>query len=169
MPFLSQVAIRRIGLNRWQLLEALCFRSLVDGRTYTAPAGFVTDFATRPWWLAWLMSRTGIWDEPAVLHDLCCVDVRRYYNEVRAGVPNPRRPWRDARQTDQLWREMLLEAGLDRVRARVLWAAVRWGALATPARRAGWWRDAPAVLATTVLALAPAALLLGLAVRGLLG
>jgi hypothetical protein len=34
-----------------------------------------------------------------------------------------------------------------------MWAAVRWASLWDPARRPGWWLDAPAVLGTTVAAL----------------
>lgn len=154
MPFLSQVAIRRIGVDRWQLLEPLCYRDPVDGRTYTAGAGFVTDFATVPRWAQAFVPRTGLWDEPAVIHDLCCDDLRRHRNELRAGHLHPRLPWRDARQTDRLWFDMLIAGGVGPVLAGLLWTAVRWGALANPARRPGWWHDAPLVLGATGVVLA---------------
>jgi hypothetical protein len=159
VPFLSQVAIRRVGLNTWQLLEPLCYREGEAGLTFTAPAGFRTDFATVPRWAQGLVPRTGLWDEPAVIHDLCCDDLRRYRDECARwacaeGRATVRAPWRNARQTDLLWHQMLRAGGVGPVLAALLWTAVRWGALANPARRPGWWRDAPTVLAVTAGTLA---------------
>jgi len=162
VPFLSQVAIRRVGVNRWQLLEPLCFRDPVTGRTYTAPAGFITDFATVPRITQWAVPRTGMWDEPAVIHDLGCEAVREAWEQERENrrredwlqAPLPvRQPWADARGVDQLWRRMLRDGGLDPVSALVLWAAVRWGALGSRYRWAGWWRDLPVLLPITALLL----------------
>lgn len=35
---------------------------------------------------------------------------------------------------------------------RLMWTGTRWGALTDPPRRPGWLRDAPAVLALSLLA-----------------
>lgn len=161
MPFLSQVAIRRIGVNRWQLLEPLVYRDdrgPVPGRLFTTPAGYHTDFASRPWLLGWLIGRVGITDEPAVPHDLGCDACREQWegeqrNRERAkrgDLPLPvREPWLDPVGVDALWYRALRDVGVGRIRATQLWAAVRWGAAASPWRRRGWWRTAPAVLAVT--------------------
>jgi hypothetical protein len=169
VPFLSQVATRRVGINRWQLLEDLCYRGKWD--TFTAPAGYRTDFATVPRWLQSFVPRTGRWDEAAVVHDLCCDDLRRYRKELAhlqelapteaaclRGEGYPRPPWADARQTDAIFRRIMGEYGVGPVMRWLIWCAVRWGALGSRYRWAGWWRDAPKVLAITAAALLAAAL-----------
>jgi hypothetical protein len=167
VPFLSQVAVRRVGLNRWQLLEDLCYRSDRDGRTYTAHRGFVTDWATRPRWVdallavvSWLIPKLGRWDEPSVIHDLGCDALREAWRQrrenrrrVKLGLPPlpVREVWRDARGVDQLWFEMLRDQGVGSMTSLILWTAVRWGALGSRYRWAGWWRDAVPVLLSTAL------------------
>lgn len=166
MPFLSQVAVRRVGGSRaWQLLEDLCYLDPLTGLTFTAPAGYRTDWATRPRLVealfSWAMPKLGPWDEPAVTHDLGCDALADEWKAKRAnreraaaGLPPlpVRRPWLDSRGVDQLWRRALRDVGVGAVLALLLWAAVRWGALGSRYRWAGWWRDAPAVLALTALA-----------------
>lgn len=154
VPFLSQIAVRRIYTNRWRLLEDLCYRGKHD--TFTAPAGFVTDFATVPSWAQSFVARTGRWDEAAVIHDLCCEDLARYRRQLRAGHLHPRRPWATARQTDAIFRRIMREYGVGIVRRWLIWTAVRWGALLNPARQPGWHYDAPAVLGITAATLTAA-------------
>jgi hypothetical protein len=161
VPFLSQVAIRRVGVNRWQLLEDLCYRDdrgPVPGRVFTTPAGYTTDFASRPWLLGWLVSRVGATDEPAITHDLGCDALREQWealqrNRTRAAAGLPplpvRETWLDAVGVDALWHRALVDVGVGPIRAAHLWMGVRWGAAASPWRRARWWTTAPAVLALT--------------------
>lgn len=167
MPFLSQVAVRRIGVNRWQLLEDLCYRDdrgPVPGRVFTAPAGYRTDWATIPRLASWLVSKLGHWDEPSVPHDLGCDALKERWQQLRANreraaaglAPLPvREVWLDAPGVDRLWHRSLLDVGVGPVMALILWVAVRWGALSSPWRRAGWlsWRDTPVVLAVTAIVL----------------
>jgi len=157
MPFLSQVAVRRLGLGCWQLTEPLAYRDddgPVPGRVFTAPAGYRTDWATIPRWATVLVPHLGLWDEPAVIHDLGCDALRERRQQLRAGHLEPRVPWLDARGVDALWHRCLLDVGVGPVMALLLWVAVRWGALASPWRRVGWWRDAPAVLTVAALVFA---------------
>lgn len=68
-----------------------------------------------------------------------------------------------SRDADGLFRRIARESGAGLLLRWLLWTGVRWGALANPARRADWGRDAPAVTAISLLLLAAA----GLTVRGL--
>lgn len=179
MPFLSQVAVRRVGLNRWQLLEDLCYRDdrgPVPGRVFTAHAGYRTDWATIPRLASWLVSKLGPWDEPSVPHDLGCDALKEAWRQrranrerARAGLPPlpVREPWLDSRGVDQLWHRALHDVGVSRPVSLGLWVAVRWGALFSPWRRSGWlhWRETPVVLALTALALA-AAVVAALVIHG---
>jgi hypothetical protein len=85
-----------------------------------------------------------------VLHDWLCVQlVDRHRGQ------DPRSPGGvTARDTDGLFRRVMREAGVGLVVRWVMWVGVRWGALANPARRAGWWRDTPAVVGLSALVLA---------------
>ena len=183
MPYLSQIAVRRIGGPRpWQLLEDLPFLDAtgpVPDRVFTTPAGYRTDFATIPRLLTIFVPKLGPWDEPAATHDLGCDALRDQWageraNRLRAERDQPllevRQPWLDSPGVDQLWRRALRSVGVGPVLTLLLWVAVRWGALASPWRRRGWWswRETPLVLTVTAVVLTPLVLLLPLAVRGLL-
>lgn len=85
-----------------------------------------------------------------MLHDWLCAELAAAY---RAG----RQPAVNARDTDGLFRRVMREAGVGPVTRALMWAGVRWGALTSPSRRAGWWADAPAVAGLSVLVLGAAA------------
>jgi hypothetical protein len=57
-----------------------------------------------------------------------------------------------SRDADGLFRRVLREVGVPPVHRRLMWTGVRWGALANPLRQPRWARDAPRVLALSVLA-----------------
>ena len=48
MPFLTPLKVKQISSGEWQLLEPLSYHYTPDNRIYTAPEGFVTDFASVP-------------------------------------------------------------------------------------------------------------------------
>lgn len=98
--------------------------------TPTKPAGFVTDFASVPRPVQWLVPVSGRWTLVAVLHDRCCM-----VGIVTGAI--------SARDTDGLVRRVMRERGVPLVRRWLMWAGVRCGVLVNPVRRAGWWRDAP--------------------------
>lgn len=158
MPFRAgEVVVRRRGDETWELVEHLVYEGRHD--QFVVPAGFVTDFATVPRVVVWLIPRFGRYTPAAILHDWL-IDVA-----IPAGLVT-------SRDTDGLFRRVMRELGVPALRRWLMWVGVRWGALANPARRAGWWRDAPAVLALSVLVapiVAPAAvaILAGLLVYGL--
>lgn len=52
-----------------ELVEEFSYYDTVDGVTYTVPAGFITDFATTPWWSWSFFPKIGPWTKASVLHD----------------------------------------------------------------------------------------------------
>jgi hypothetical protein len=138
VPFDSPtLTVRRAGEETWEVLEPLVYRGRHD--TFVVPAGFRTDFATVPRVVVWLIPRFGRYTLAAVLHDwLVTVG-------ILAGAVS-------SRDADGLFRRVLTEQGVPPVRRWLMWCGVRWGALVNPLRRPGWWRDAPRLLALSVLA-----------------
>jgi hypothetical protein len=65
--FSGPVEVREVGPGRWQLTSDLIF----DGarEQFRVPAGFVTDFASVPRLLWWLVPPFGEHTRSAVLHD----------------------------------------------------------------------------------------------------
>ncbi|MGY1845414.1 DUF1353 domain-containing protein [Modestobacter sp. SYSU DS0875] len=121
----------------WEVVEPLVYRGRRD--VFVVPAGFRTDFASVPRVVVWLFPQFGRFTLAAVLHDWLVTE------GVRSTVVS-------ARDADGLFRRVLRELGVPPVRRWLMWTGVRWGALVPPARRAGWVRDAPRVLALSLLA-----------------
>lgn len=165
--------VTRLDWRRWQLQTPLRYEGRTD--TFTVPAGFVTDFATVPWWSRLLTPATGKWTRAAVVHDLLCDglndwhaahmhdaqgsrDLCRLLVAKQGGLYHPdgrliKPPLACSRDTDNIFRKIMHEEDVDPLRRWMMWTGVRWGALANPARREGWWRDAPKILAITILLL----------------
>ena len=138
MPFDGDtVTVRRLDDRWWTVVEPLVYRGRTD--TFVVPAGFRTDFATVPRLVVWLIPRFGRYTLAAVLHDWLVTD----------GIGSGAVTSRDA---DGIFRRVMRELGVPVVRRWLMWVGVRWGALTTPVRRAGWERSAPGVLAISVLA-----------------
>jgi Protein of unknown function (DUF1353) len=138
VPFDSPpLTVRRATDQLWEVVEQQVYRGARD--TFVVPAGFRTDFASVPRVAVWLFPRFGRYTLAAVLHDWLVTD------GISAGAVSPR-------DADGLFRRVLREEDVPPVRRWLMWTGVRWGALVNPRRRAGWWRDAPRVLALSVLA-----------------
>lgn len=148
MPFDSDtVTVRRRDDDRWVLVDPLVYRGTRD--TFIVKAGYVTDFATVPRPLVWLIPRFGRYTLAAILHDYLC-----------DGLPSKRFTSRDV---DGLFRRVLRELDVPPLRRWLMWCGVRWGALANPRRRPGWRADCLPVFGLTLVALpivVPAALLI---------
>ena len=138
MPFDSpDLTVRRASDQLWEVVQPLVYRARRD--TFVVPAGFLTDFASVPRLAVWLFPRFGRYTLAAVLHDWLVTD------GLAGGVVSPR-------DADGLFRRVLRESDVPPVRRWLMWTGVRWGALVSPLRRRGWWRDAPRVLVLSVLA-----------------
>jgi len=125
--------------------------------TFTVPAAFDTDLASVPSFLTWLVPIAGVGDRAAILHDWLCVHLDDYWHDLHnphCSEPAPDGPPpANSRDTDGIFRRCLRELGVPTVRRWLYWTGVRWGALANPARRAGWAKDAPLVAAISLCAL----------------
>ncbi|PZA21404.1 hypothetical protein DMO24_10395 [Modestobacter versicolor] len=154
VPFDSlALTVRRASDQLWEVVEPLVYRGRRD--TFVVPAGFRTDFASVPRLVVWLIPRFGRYTPAAVLHDWL----------VTTGLQTRVVSSRDA---DGLFRRVLRELGVPPVRRWLMWCGVRWGALANPLRRSGWWVDAPRLLLLSVL-LAPLVVPPGVVVAAALG
>lgn len=149
----KKFVVRRVDPVRWELIEPLVYQGRTQ--TFVVPAGYVTDFASVPWWVQWFVPRTGVWTLAAVLHDYLITDC------IRAGLIS-------SRDTDGMFRRVLREEGTGFTRRWLMWAGVRFAAPFSAERRpSGLWRDAPA-LAAVVLSLAAAVLAVTVTVRALI-
>ena len=113
----------RMG-REFQVTRPFAYRDPRDGRRTLVPAhdverpplpGNSTDFASVPPFLWGLIANYGPQTLPAILHDALVEDARR-------APPAERLPHR--RAADDLFRIALLDNGVHRLRARVMWAAV---------------------------------------------
>lgn len=159
MPFAkTPFTVTQVDATRWCLEHPLVYQG--RSQAFRVPAGFVTDFATVPRLLRWVASETGTWTLAAVLHDYLCDDLNRHHRHASAMGPlafHVTPPYAGARDTDGLFRRVMREQHVGFIRRWLMWTGVRWGALANPARRAGWWRDAPLVLGISAVVLTPIA------------
>ena len=138
MPFQSpSLTVRRVDDCRWAVVEELVYRGARD--RFVVPAGFLTDFATVPRVVVWLIPRFGRYTLAAILHDWLCTE------GLRSGVVT-------SREADGLFRRVMRESGVPVLRRWLMWCGVRWGALTTPLRRPGWVHSAPGVLGISLLA-----------------
>lgn len=110
-----------------------------DGRTWVI-CPMQTDFASVPRVAVWLIPRFGKYTEAAIVHDYLC----------EYGI---RRGEATGRETDVVFREIMRSLRVTFLMRWLMWTGVRWGAAVNPIRRAGWWRDLPAMLPFTILAL----------------
>lgn len=119
----------------------------------TAFRGHVTDLASVPFFMRGLIANSGRRvNLPAIFHDLCCDDLNQRHKEGRTLDPEGLNgPICGPRETDVMFREYLRELGNPVLLAEIYWEGVRWGAVANPARRPGWWRDFPRLLLVTAL------------------
>jgi hypothetical protein len=140
-----------------------------QGDSWEIPEGFSTDFATIPAAVSWAVPKLGAYTLAAIVHDLLCEGLNAwhratghftkeavdYYSKTRGGVHTEHgfinRPTANAVDTDAIFHRIARDLGTDPVTAKLLWVGVRWGALANPARRAGWLKTAPAVLGWSLL------------------
>jgi hypothetical protein len=117
MPFdpATPLRVEQISPKTWRLLDPLSYTGKVD--VFQVPGGFVTDFASVPRLVTWLVPTSGEYSRAAVLHDFLC--------EV------PGFPRNDA---DGIFRRALGELGVPTVRRYVMWGAVRVASLLRGAR-----------------------------------
>ena len=138
MPFEpGDLVVRRVSATTWATVDPLVYRG--RSQRFVVPAGFRTDFASVPRVVTWLFPRFGAYTLAAILHDWLVTE------GLRTGVVT-------SRQADGIFRRVMRESGVPVLRRWLMWAGVRWGALANERRRSGWLISAPGVLVISVLA-----------------
>lgn len=140
MPFASGPILTYVGLGRYQTVGTTVY--VGKDELITIPDGFETDLASVPRIFWAFLPPSGVYERAAVLHDFGCVSLAH----GTCLLPS--------RDVDGLFRRVAREGGSSFLTRWALWTGVRWGALFNKARRPGWLRDAPKVLAITVVGLA---------------
>jgi hypothetical protein len=82
MPFLTDTVRCDVDGATARLVDALTYEGDTD--MFTVPAGFVTDFASVPQYMTWLVPKMGTYTKAAILHDALCVQVERGDTRVSA-------------------------------------------------------------------------------------
>ena len=122
--FLSALQLEDLDGTRWKVLAPLVYRNVTDvqGKTvktrYTVAEGFVTDLASIPSLVFW-RSKSGNYNEAAVLHDAC-------YSGTVAITPAPDAPLTRG-EADGLFKDAMAVLGVGWWTRRVLHRAVRLG------------------------------------------
>jgi hypothetical protein len=139
MPFATGPVLMYVGAGQYRTVGPTVYVGKDD--LFQIEADFPTDLASVPRLFWALLPPSGGYEKAAVLHDWFCVHLAKRDCIV------------SARDADGIFRRVMRESGVGLLTRWAMWAGVRWGALFNPARRTGWWRDAPAVLGITALEL----------------
>lgn len=98
------------GTN-FMLVDDLRYQIIRTGEVITVPAGFVTDFASVPWYGRWRISVLGKHSIPAIVHDYL-------YWEQRCS----------REEADKILREAMIEYQSSSTDQRIVYYAVKYGA-----------------------------------------
>jgi hypothetical protein len=158
--FDSELSIQARTATTWTLIAPLIWTG-TKGDTFTVPIGFVTDFATIPRFLHWLVSPYGAYTRAAVLHDWLLVSLAEWQERVNRGEvlavdgELPEVPPADSHDTDGIFRRVMQDLGVPWSTRWLMWAGVRWGALFNSRRAYGrdFGKDAGKVLGISLVAL----------------
>jgi hypothetical protein len=145
MPFARGPVLTYVGRSQYATVGTTEYVGSDD--VITIPSDFGTDLATVPRVFWALIPPQGAYESAAVLHDFGCVALTDGSCLL------------SSRDVDGLFRRVMREGGVGFINRWIMWCGVRWGALANPARRAGWWRDAPLVVGISAAVLAVTAAL----------
>lgn len=182
----KNVSLTIVGDREFRLDEDLVYAGKCGD--FTVPAGFVTDFASVPATVNWLIPSYGQYTLAAIVHDDLCVKLADYHRTVTAMLATfedeeaydrldqmgwidregegwtPAEGLTNSRDTDAIFRRIMRELEVPFLRRWLMWTGVRWGAMMNPARRKGILRDLPKMLLISVLAsplVVPATLFVG--------
>ena len=127
-----------------------------EDQTFVIPAGYITDFATVPKFLRWLIETYGPYTRAAIVHDWLITEMARWTAETRNGGAKNWLPPATSRDTDGIFRRIMREEETPMPTRWVMWAAVRVAALFNSRRAYGrhFLRDLPLVLLVGIPAVA---------------
>lgn len=156
MPFARGPVLTYVGRGKYMTVGPTEYVGRDD--ILYIPPDFQTDLASVPRIFWSVLPPNGVYERAAVLHDFGCVSLLDGTCTL------------SSRDVDGLFRRVIREEQqVDKFRGRahrvrdwgvrwLMWWGVRMGALASPHRRAGWLRDAPAVVGIAAVLLLAAAL-----------
>ena len=152
--FDSELSIRARTATTWELTLPLIWTG-TKGDTFVVPAGFVTDFATVPRFMHWLVLPYGAYTRAAVLHDWLLTELAGWWGVHRNDPAPHHQPPANSRDTDGIFRLVMEQLGVPWAKRWMMWAAVRAASLFTSRRAYGrqFWHDAPKVGGLFLLAL----------------
>lgn len=155
--FDSELSIRGYGAATWMLTAPLIWTG-TKGDTFTVPIGFITDFATVPRFLRWLVLPYGPYTRAAVLHDWLLValaDWTAHGPGTGYAGTNSSNPPATSREADGVFRVAMHDLGTPWLLRWVMWTGVRWASLFSSRRAYGRRiaRDLPAMLGVSLLVL----------------
>lgn len=159
--FDTELAIEGYTATTWRLTRPLIWTG-TQGDTFTVPAGFVTDFATVPRFLHWIVLPYGAYTRAAVLHDWLLTELATWTDNHQGDVTLPVQillaaPPAKSRDCDGIFRRVMQDLGVPWAKRWTMWAAVRWSSLFNSRRAYGRaiGKDLPAMLGVTLLAIVP--------------
>jgi len=162
----NSVGLETVGARNFKLQNDLTYHGKCGD--FIVRAGFVTDFATVPRFLSWLIPTYGLYTLAAIVHDYLCVKLAIYHNLLMTytdvklmqkfgwvyrdgeGITPPE-GLTSSHDTDAIFRRIMRELEVPFLRRWLMWTGVRWGAMMNPARRAGILADLPKMLLVSVL------------------
>jgi len=152
--FDSELHLVAVGPATWALTAPLIWTG-TRGDTFVVPTGFVTDFATVPRFLHWLVSPYGAYTRAAVLHDWLLVSLAEWQRVDDSDIGNAGRPPAVSRDCDGIFRRVMEDLGVPWAKRWAMWTAVRWASLFNSRRAYGRYisKDLPAMLGMSALAL----------------
>lgn len=147
--FDCDLALRARTATIWEVTEDLTWTG-TRGDTFVVEAGFLTDLASVPRALHWLVLPYGAYTRAAVLHDWLLAQLAIWGKAdpaTRGSLPVT------SRDIDGIFRRVMHDLGVGWAKRWTMWSAVRLGALLNRQRAPGrgFWRDAPRVFGMGLL------------------
>lgn len=133
---------RHIASGEYELCGDLKYKGAHD--VITAEHGYRTDLASIPKLLQWWTPPSGTYEAAAIIHDKCC------------DALNADKPILNSKDTDGLFRRMMAELDVPILKRWIMWAAVRWAALASKTGRRqvdGILEDLPLMILFSILSI----------------
>lgn len=115
----ADIVVRQVDAKRWELRKPVEYRGARE--SFVVPPGFVTDFASIPRLVVWLIPRYGLYTRSAILHDFL-------WRTNAVSRPD----------ADGLFRRSMRELGVTVPRRWMMWAAVRLASRMRGARPKDW-------------------------------
>jgi hypothetical protein len=130
----------KLAPYKWKMLEPLVWTGTFRGEARrlevtASPDAFTTDLASVPRSLTWLFPRYGKYTKAAIVHDYLC---QNFSKPPDVSTEQSLLPLTDRSDADEMFRHLMAELGVPRLRRWLMWAAVSWATLFTylvPGRR----------------------------------